>query len=216
MNNEQRPNEKETEVLTLFYNRFYSLYNEILDDSFIQQSSMIRFYKLREAFSIYKEICNYEPIKEYLKWKKKGGGPFFEGIIADNLFNFIRNLLSHFPVFDSWDEVYINKNLATWDRVSQIDKFLSKVTEYKIDDKPEVKYRIWEVEKKKMTYFSVVFPSEYDEGKNIYLKDIISEEIGIKFCIALMKKIIDTQIENPEDEKIIIMSQVYFPNINKQ
>ncbi|WP_197115302.1 hypothetical protein [Facklamia lactis] len=125
-------------------------------------------------------------------------------------------MLSHFPVFDSWDEVYINKNLATWDRVSQIDKFLSKVTEYKIDDKPEVKYRIWEVEKKKMTYFSVVFPSEYDEGKNIYLKDIISEEIGIKFCIALMKKIIDTQIENPEDEKIIIMSQVYFPNINKQ
>lgn len=71
MNNEQRPNEKETEVLTLFYNRFYSLYNEILDDSFFQQSSMIRFYKLREAFSIYKEICNYEPIKEYLKWKER-------------------------------------------------------------------------------------------------------------------------------------------------
>ena len=84
------------------------------------------------------QYLNYEPIKEYLKWMKRGGRPFFERVIADNLFSFIRNLLLHFPIFDTWDEVYINKSLATWDKAGQINKFLIKVKEYKIDDKSEV------------------------------------------------------------------------------
>ena len=67
--------------------------------------------------------------------------------------------------------------------------------------------------KKKMTYFSVKFPSEYNEITNIYLKDIITEEMGMKFCIALMRQIIDTQIENPEED-IKIMSQVYLLRSN--
>ena len=186
-NCKQRPNKKEVEALTLFYNRFYFLYDEISNENFKTQEPYFRFYRLREAFSVFKEISNYEPIKEYLKWMKKGGRPFFEGLIADDLFSFIRNLLLHFPIFDTWDEVYINKSLATWDKAGQINKFLIKAKEYKIDDKSEVKYRIWEIKKKKMTYFSVKFPSEYNEITNIYLKDIIAEEMGMKFCMALMR-----------------------------
>ena len=138
---------------------------------------------------------------------------FFEGAITDDLFSFIRNLLLHFPIFDTWDEVYINKSLATWDKAGQINKFLTKAKEYKIDDKSEVKYRIWEVKKKKMTYFSIKFPSKYNEITNIYLKDIITEEMGMKFCMALMRQIINTQIENPEED-IKIISQVYLPRNN--
>lgn len=212
---EQRPNKKEIEALTLFYNRFYSLYEEIIDDKFVCQDSHFKFYKLKEAFSVYKEICNYEPIKEYLKWMKKGGRPFFEGVIADELFSFIRNLLLHYPIFDNWNDVYINKRLATWDKAGQIDKFLKKATKYKIDNKPEVKYRIWEVKKKKMTYFSVRFPCEYNETTKIYLKDLIGEELGMKFCMELMRQVIDTQVENPEDTKIKIMSQVYIAKLAK-
>lgn len=107
------PNEKELEVLTLFYNRFYDLYDEITNDNFQQEDAQLRFFKLREAFSIYKELLSYEPIKDYIKWMKKGGRPPLEGVIADGLFSFIRNLLLHFPVFKTWDEVFINKNLAT-------------------------------------------------------------------------------------------------------
>ena len=55
---------------------------------------------------------------------------------------------------------------------------------------------------------------EYNEITNIYLKDIITEEMGMKFCMALMRQIIDTQIENPEEEDIKIMSQVYLPRNN--
>ncbi len=211
---ELKPNEKEREVLSLFYNRFYNLYEEVVNDNFINNDAKIRFYKLRESFSIYKELLSYEPIKEYINWMKKGGRPHFEGIIADDLFSFIRNLLLHFPIFDTWDEVYINKNLATWSKIGQIDKFLTKGIKQKIDGEGTVKYRIWEGKKKKVTYFCINFPNQYNDA-NIYLKDIISEEVGMKFCMALMRKILDTQVEDAEVPDIKIMSQVYLPIKNE-
>ena len=202
--------EKEKEVLTLFYNRFYELYEEITNENFIEENAQIRFFKLREAFSIYKELLSYEPIKSYIDWMKHGGRPPLEGIIADGLFSFIRNLLLHFPVFKTWDEVYINKNLATWSKIGQIDKFLDKCPKIKIDGTGILHYRIWEVKKKKMTYFTINFPEKYGE-ENIFLKDIISENVGMKFCMALMREVLDTQVKNAEEPDIIPMSQVYIP-----
>lgn len=67
------PNEKEIEVLTLFYNKFYDLYEEITNDNFLREDAQLRFFKLRESFSIYKELLSYEPIKNYIEWMKKGG-----------------------------------------------------------------------------------------------------------------------------------------------
>lgn len=43
----EMPNEKELEVLTLFYNRFYDLYDEITNDNFMNIDAEIRFFKLR-------------------------------------------------------------------------------------------------------------------------------------------------------------------------
>ncbi len=63
-NGKQRPNKKEVEALTLFYNRFYFLYDEISNENFKTQEPCFRFYRLREAFSVFKEISNYEPIKD--------------------------------------------------------------------------------------------------------------------------------------------------------
>ena len=202
--------EKEIEVLTLFYNRFYELYEEITSENFIEENAQIRFFKLREAFSIYKELLSYEPIKSYIDWMKHGGRPPLEGVIADGLFSFIRNLLLHFPVFKTWDEVYINKTLATWSKTGQIDRFLNKCQQIKIDGTGTLHYRIWEVKKKKMTYFTINFPEEYGE-ENIFLKDIISEDVGMKFCMALMREVLDTQVKNAEAPDIIPISQVYIP-----
>lgn len=202
--------EKEIEVLTLFYNRFYELYEEITSENFIEENAQIRFFKLREAFSIYKELLSYEPIKSYIDWMKHGGRPPLEGVIADGLFSFIRNLLLHFPVFKTWDEVYINKTLATWSKTGQIDRFLNKCQQIKIAGTGTLHYRIWEVKKKKMTYFTINFPEEYGE-ENIFLKDIISEDVGMKFCMALMREVLDTQVKNAEAPDIIPMSQVYIP-----
>jgi len=47
-----------------------------------------------------------------------------------------------------------------------------------------------------MTYLSINFPERYEDNTKIYLKDIVSEKDGIKFCFILMKKILDTQVEN--------------------
>lgn len=69
----KRPNEKEIEALNMFYERFYQLYDEILDEDFTEKEPEIRFYMLKEAFSLYKEISNYEPLKYYLKWMNNGG-----------------------------------------------------------------------------------------------------------------------------------------------
>lgn len=204
------PNDKELEVLTLFYNRFYDLYEEITNDNFFKENAQLRFFKLREAFSIYKELLSYEPIKSYLEWMKRGGRPPLEGIIADGLFSFIRNLLLHFPIFKTWDEVYVNKSLATWSKKGQIDKFLHKCTQIKIDGSGILQYRIWEVKKEKMTYFSIHFPEVYNQN-DIYLKDIISEDAGMKFCMALMREVLDTQVENADEPDIKTMSQVYMP-----
>lgn len=67
---------EQKEVLSIFYNRFYDLYEEIVSDDFYNKDPQIRFYKLRESFSIYKELMSYEPIKDYLNWMKNGGRPF--------------------------------------------------------------------------------------------------------------------------------------------
>lgn len=110
--------------------------------------------------------------------------------IGKELFKFIRNVLLHFPFFDSWDEVWINKSIINWYREGQsIDRFLAEFC-----GKEEVKYRFWEESKKEMTYLTISFPSEYSNGAKIYLKDILHEKDGVKFSFILMKKIIDTQV----------------------
>lgn len=209
-----KPTEQDKVILNLFYNRFYDLFDEIVSDKFVKYSAAIRFSKLKEAFAIYKELLYYPPIREYIKWMKAGGRPYFEGIIADDLFSFIRNLLMHFPIFNTWDEVYITKDMATWGKSGQIDKFLKNCTDYKIDGKGKIKYRMWDEIKQKMTYFEVNFPEIYDNN-NIFLKNIISENVGMKFCMVLMREILDKQISNPDRPAIKVMSQLYYPSTKK-
>lgn len=205
---EIKPNKKEQVVLNLFYNRFYCLYDEISNNNFFKENAKQRFYKIREIFSVYKELLSYKPIKYYIEYMKEGGRPPLEGMIAKDLFSFVRNVLLHFPIFNTWDDVYINKNLATWNKEGTIHKFLLKCTNIKIDQKGTIKYRIWEQNKKKMTYIKINFPEQYDNNY-IYLKDIISEKDGVKLCISIMKKILDVQVENNKNPDITIMSQVY-------
>lgn len=206
-----KPNEKEKIVLNLFYNRFYDLYEELSHDDFFKNISSYRFYKIREIFSVYKELLGYEPIQYHIELIKKTRPPL-EGIIVNDLFSFVRNLLLHFPIFDNWDDVYISKDLATWNKAGTIHGFLKKSSKIKIDDKGTIKYKIWEESKKLMTDISINFPEEYNENK-IFLKDIVSEKEGIKLCISFMKEILDVQVDSDEEQDIKIMSQVYVPKV---
>ena len=209
-NHNKKPNEKEKIALGLFYNRFYDLYEELSHDDFFKNKSSYRFYMIREIFSVYKELLGYKPIQYHIELIKKTRPPL-EGIIVNDLFSFIRNLLLHFPIFNNWNDVYISKNLATWNKAGTIHRFLEKSSKIKIDDKGTIHYRIWEKSKKLMTDISISFPEEYGDNNSIFLKDLVSEQEGIKLCLSFMKQILDSQIVSDEEQDIQIMSQVYIP-----
>lgn len=187
--NELRPNKSEVEFLTLAYNRFYDIHEEVFQDEFWTNNAYYRFCKIREAFNVYAELLNYEPLKWEINDLKKTRPPI-EAEIGSELFKFIRNIVAHFPFFDSWNDVYVNNSIVNWYRQGQtIDRFFKKYI-----GREEVKYRFWEEKKKKMTYLSITFPKVYDEVTNIYLKDILTEKEGVKFSLILMKQIVDTQV----------------------
>lgn len=184
-----RPTKSEIEFLNLAFNRFYDIYNEIMNDDFWTKDEIIRFAVLKDGFAIYAELLNYEPIKWIIE-KMKTERPPMESEIGGELFKFIRNIISHFPFFTKWNDIFLTKQLVNWNKPGlTIDKFIEK---YK--GKPSVKYRFWETEKKQMTYLEINFPSDYKDEKKIYLKNIITEMEGVKFSFILMRQIINTQI----------------------
>lgn len=197
MENELRPNKAETEFLTLAYNRFYDIFEEIMTDSFWEKDDWYRFSKTKDGFTVYSELLNYEPIKWVIEHIKKARPPM-EAEIGSELFKVIRNIINHFPFFNNWNDVWVNKSIVNWYKEGQsIDQFIEK---YKSKD--VVKYRFWEAEKKKMTYLSINFPSNYNGNNKIFLKDILSEKEGVKFSFILMKQILDTQVEEIKNKNV--------------
>lgn len=196
MNHTIRPNSSEVQFLTLAYNRFYDLYDEVMSSDFWEKTDWERFSKIKQAYSIYAELLNYEPIKWFIEQLKTLRPPM-ESEIGSELFKFVRNLVLHFPFFTKWEDVWISKAIINWNKEGQtIDKFLKKFA-----GKPEVKYRFWEDDKKVMTYLTISFPNEYSDESKIYLKDMITEKDGVKFSFILMRQIIDSQVESIKEIK---------------
>jgi hypothetical protein len=191
---EMRPNKPEELFLSLAYNRFYDLFDEIIEDDFWEKEDWYRFTKVSNIFAVYAELLTYEPFKHVLEALKRQRPPM-ESEIGGPLFKFVRNILAHFPVFETWDDVWISKELVNWQREGlTIDQFLKKYSGHEV-----IKYRFWEAEKKHMTYMSIQFPQEYEDNK-IYLKDMISEKDGVKFSLIMMRQILNTQVESIDEK----------------
>ncbi|MGD6815494.1 hypothetical protein ACQCVE_00270 [Metabacillus sp. 113a] len=185
-----RPADAETQFLKMSYDKFYDVYEEAFTDEFWQKDAIYRFSNINTAFSIYAELLNYEPLNWVIKAIKKQRPPM-EAEIGSDLFKFIRNVLAHFPYFESWNDVWISQSIVNWNKPGlTIDTFLKKYA-----GRTEVKYRFWEPAKKQMTYLSINFPERYSGDTKIYLHAILTEKDGIKFSLILMKKILDTQVE---------------------
>ncbi|MDN3681215.1 hypothetical protein QWZ04_12880 [Vibrio tapetis subsp. quintayensis] len=189
-----RPTKSAELFLSLAYNRFYDLADEIIEDEFWQKEEWYRFSKVSHLFAVYAEALSYEPFKMVLEALKKQRPPM-ESEIGGALFKFVRNILAHFPVFETWNDVWVNKELVNWQREGlTIDRFLTKYSGH-----DEIKYRFWEPQKELMTYMSIKFPQKYGSDK-IYLRDIVSEKDGVKFSIIMMRKILNTQVESIVDK----------------
>lgn len=169
-------------VFTILYIRFFELFKEVMSDEFWNGSKWYRLSRVKEGFSIYTEMLDYWAIRLTLSRFKKMFPPG-QAELANDLTKFIRNIFVHFPLYDSWNEIYITKALVNWSRSGQIDKFLRQYT-----GKAEFKLRIKEKRRKKTTHITLKFPSRYDYGTKIYLKDILSEKSGVKFCFILMQR----------------------------
>lgn len=176
--------------LNLSYNKFFDICSKVYTQEFWEQTPQYRLSKISQAFSVYSEILNHEPFKGVLRWLSKYRPPM-ESEISGPLFKFIRNVLAHFPFYDTWDEIWVSKNLVNWRHPNQsIDKFLKK-----FNGQPEVEYRFKEKSKTGFTYVTINFPKTYDNEK-IYLKDMIKEEDGVKFALVMMMRVLNTQIES--------------------
>lgn len=194
MSMEKRPTKSEELFLSLGYNRFYDLFDEIMDDGFWGKEDWYRFSRVSNIFAVYAELLTYEPFK-YVLESIKTQRPPMEAEIGGPLFKFIRNIFAHFPVFEKWNDVWVSKELVNWQKEGlTIDRFLKKYSGHE-----EVKYRFWEADKKKMTYLSINFPKEYSANK-IYLKDMVDEKDGVKFSLVMMRQILNTQVESIEEK----------------
>lgn len=186
---EQRPNKSEALFLNLSYNKFYDLYDEIMDNSFWLNDPYYRFSKITNIFSLYSEIILYEPFIDIFK-TIEDTRPSMESVVAKQLFKFIRNIIIHFPLFNKWDDVWISHSLVNWQKSGSIDRFIKKYL-----GTETIKYRFWDSKRKEMTYISISFPKSYDDSK-IFINEFLSEKDGVKFSLIMMNKILNTQIDN--------------------
>ena len=190
MESNERPTTQEIEFLTLSFNRFYDIFEEVMSDDFMQKNDFYRFSRIKDAFAVYAELLYYDPIKKYIELLKETRPPS-ETEIGNDLFNFIRNVITHYPFFDRWDDIWISNSLANWYKEGQsIDRFLEKYKGHQT-----IKYRFWEASKKRMTFVIINFPGTYNKGTRVFLNYYLTENEGIKFSLLLMKQIIDSQVE---------------------
>jgi hypothetical protein len=188
--NSKKPTEQEKRFLNQAYSFFYDIHEEVTAEAFWQKDPYHRFSRVRDAFLVYSEILEYEPIGSFLEALKKSRPPM-EAELSKELFLFVRNLLIHFPFFKSWDEVKVTKGLINWSKPGRtIDQFLSRFAGH-----DTVKYRMWDSKNKQFEYVSISFPAIYEERTEINLKDIMPEREGMIFSLSLMRIVLDSQVE---------------------
>ena len=98
-------------------------------------------------------------------------------------FNMIRNLISHFPFFKSWEEVIITKEILMWNNPSgqSIVKYFSSPEPRNISYKIYTRgpYDSWD-EKKTI---SILIPTFIEEKVIILSKFISAENVLWTFCL---------------------------------
>jgi hypothetical protein len=197
-NSEQRPNKNEILFLNHSYDFFLDIYKEIFDKTFWENNSYYRFNRIRDAFLVYSEVLDYQPVDSFLESLKKVRPPMEAELSKDYLL-FIRNLLIHFPFYKSWDDIKFTKELINWSEPGKtIDKFLSKYAGHS-----EVKYRMWNFKTKDFTYVSINFHPLYIENIEIKLIDFMPEKEGILFVMSLMHHVLMSQVETILGDKTI-------------
>lgn len=189
-----RPNSGEILFLKKSYNAFLDIHEEINDSVFWGKDPYYRISKIRDAILIYSEILEYEPVGWFLIALKKLRPPI-EAELSKEYLLFIRNIFTHFPLFKSWDEIILTKEIINWSKPGlSIDRFLTRFAGHE-----EIKYRMWSYKNKAMTYTSINFPASYNQNSEIRLNEFMPEKEGVPFVFSLMYQVLMSQVQNVKD-----------------
>ena len=179
-------NQSEKEFIKIASIRFDDIFDEVMDsDIFWKQNDWYRFSKTKEALMVYSELLKSEQIKLIIKDMQKKRPTVIK--IADDFACFIRNIIIHFPLFESWNEVWISKLIVNWNKKHQrIDKFLEENR-----GKQFCEFEFMPDTQKQQIYnLKINFPKKYDGKSVIYLKEMIPEKEGVIFLFILMNYVL--------------------------
>ncbi len=145
---------------------------------YVSNDSEEKFELIKSLSSLVSELLDKDNFKDkLLNLANTSAVNGNDNEIKIETFDFIRNILIHFPIFESWDEIYLSKELLGWNKPynGSIAKYLNnnsgKTFTYRIFLNEDNEW----VEKHTIT---VTIPKLEDSNK-IYLKDILSLDNAI-------------------------------------
>ena len=171
--------EDNTEIATLFAEKIKEKIDIALDYTYrFNVNDNEKFEVIKQLASLVSELLDKEGIKNKLiELANTSTVNGEDNEIKIETFDLIRNILIHFPIFETWDEICISKKLLKWntDKSGQIIKYFEK------NCNKTFKYRIFLNENDKWVErhtIAVTIP-ELKDDNTIYLKDILSLDNAI-------------------------------------
>lgn len=147
-----------------------------------QLSSNEKFEIIKRVTSLTNELLKDKKIRaKFIELISKSTVNGDNPELRFDTFEMIRNLNSHFPNFDTWDEVFISNELLTWDRnFSSIKDYFNNNHDKSLNYDIYIKTPFgWE----KRHTVKFIIP-KLKNGVKLYLKDVISEDDVIwTFCL---------------------------------
>lgn len=171
--------EDNIEIATLFAEKIKEKIDKALDYTYrFDVNDDEKFEVIKQLASLVSELLDKDGIKKKLiEFANTSTVNGEDNEIKIETFDLIRNILIHFPIFESWDEICISKKLLKWntDKNGQIIKYFEK------NCNKSFKYRFFLNENDEWIErhtITVTIP-ELNDDNTIYLKDILSLDNAI-------------------------------------
>lgn len=170
---------------------------EIKSEEFWEMSPEDRFYRYNKMYSLFTELTNYHSFKVFIK-NEIETSDVDEIKIQGKFYKFIRHLFAHFPYFDKWDDVWISKELISWDQNRERQFIHTFLTEF-VGHKP-MNFRFKSDSNHEFANVTLNFPQSFNETEKIYLKDIVTEKEGVLFSRVAMNTMLKGLNNQPLSE----------------
>ncbi|MNJ92884.1 hypothetical protein D3C87_105580 [compost metagenome] len=155
--------------------------------------SEMKFLFIKELFVILGELQKIKYTKTYKTSNvdSKLSTADFEKVKIDlnKTIAFFRNVVSHFPLFKTWNEVWISKSMAK-SLTSDTDKLKNNygtIYKYLLDCENRIShsFRVKLYQTEEPTTFNLLYPKKIGDDTQVYFKDIVSENDVLKWIFYL-------------------------------